>query len=118
MSEECCKSESREGMVMSNVQIPKPIETLERISFIVPVIGHTSDTVKIMTDCEKNIIYVSAKDAELSDEIKERIMTDVLAELPINPMYDVTKSKATVKDGLLVISIPTKKDRIKTIDVE
>ena len=116
MCENSCDSVTEKPQITSSkpVMIPKPIETLERVTYLLPAICQNKDSVSINVDTHTNKIYLETK-SKVSDEIKKYIDVDNTFDIVVDKRYDVTLASVVVTDGLILIDVPVQDKRIKTI---
>lgn len=65
--------------------------------------GANVDNTKIDTDTETNQVFVTCEDFELKSSFS------------VEERFDVNKTEAVIKDGIITITIPTKEGVVKSV---
>lgn len=94
-------------------------ETLENYSLLFNASGLLESEIIIKTDIETNRLYINAKPS-LKGEIYEKVdlKLDYSSGIQIPSKFNVAAAEISLSNGLLLITFPTKTDRIKSFTFE
>lgn len=102
---------------MSEIEV-EVIQKLDCAKLIAAVPGVSDDSIEVTVDNEDNIIFISVNASEVIDEdVKKLFELSREASVNLNKKYDVNTAKIELSNGILTITVPTNKGRIKKIKV-
>lgn len=86
----------------------------------IEAIGLSKKDIKLVTDVTDNKLYLETVEQEeinLDKDLKDLDFT-IKGEWTIDKKYDVSQTKSSISKGILKITVPVQKDRIKTVTVD
>lgn len=95
------------------------IESLEKVKVVSPIAGLSKADVKVKSDSTTNELFITTSTPKNMDkDVAKKFTFDKTATVALDDKYDVTAAKVSVNNGILLIIVPVRADRIKTIEID